>query len=217
MFSSSASWKQTSMPTPLTSLIGRLREIKQVCELLRQPYVRLLTLLGSPGVGKTRLSLAVADALTNEFPDGIYFVSLQDLREADMVLPTIAHRLDLMEPIHSPSVQHIRQEYMHILRAYLHDKQILLVLDNFEHLLDAAVFIEALLEASPQLKVLVTSRAALHLYGEHEFEVPPLEVAEPEPLMNVSVLKQTAAIQLFAQRAQAVNRAFALTQQMRRL
>ena len=131
---------RTSIPTPSASLIGREWAVKLVSEQLRQDEVRLLTLLGAGGVGKTRLSLAVAASLKNAFADGVYFVSLGDIREATLVPSTIAQALDLLEPIRGTS-SHIFPSYEHILKVFLREKDILLVLDNFEHLLDATIFI----------------------------------------------------------------------------
>ncbi len=204
---------QSTLPTPSTSLIGREWAIKLVCELVQQDEVRLLTLLGAGGVGKTRLSLAIAATLKDEFADGVFFVSLGDIREAALVPSTIAQALDLLEPLRGTAFPHASPSYEHILKNFLCEKEVLLVLDNFEHLLDATIFIGELLEAVPHLKLLVTSRATLPLNGGYEFGVPPLEVPDPTLATNPAVLAQSPAIRLFVERVKAVNPRFALTEQ----
>jgi predicted ATPase/transcriptional regulator with XRE-family HTH domain len=191
-----------NLPTALTSFVGRDREVGQVGDLLAQADVRLLTLTGPPGIGKTRLSLAVAKARRHAFAHGVCFVPLAPLADPALVLPTVAQTLGLQEG----TGQLIAQ----ILSAYLRDKQLLLVLDNFEQVLAAAPAIAALLTQVPHLKLLVTSRAPLHVYGEHEFPVPPLEL--PAAVPSVTALQQVAAVSLWVQRAQAVRPDFTLTE-----
>jgi len=169
-------------------------------------------LLGTAGVGKTRLSLAVAATLLDKFADGIFFVSLGDIHEAALVPSTIAQVLDLVEPLRGASFSGVSPSYEHILKAFLGEKDILLVLDNFEHLLDASVFIGEMLEAAPRLKLLVTSRVILPLHGGYEFGVPPLEVPDPALVTNATALAQSPAVRLFVERVKAVNPRFALTE-----
>jgi predicted ATPase/DNA-binding CsgD family transcriptional regulator len=219
---------------PRSPLIGRDQEVAAVQHLLLQAQVGLLTLTGPGGIGKTRLALQVAANLLDHFVDGVYLVALAPLSEPALVATEIARTLGVRE---APGYS-----LQESLQAYLGDKQLLLVLDNFEQILAAAPLVNALLAESPRLKVLVTSRAPLHLYGEQEFPVPPLAlpifdfgfsildldtIADQSKIQNLSwqdlklvlagskidtvSLSKFAAIDLFCQRARAVNPAFALT------
>jgi predicted ATPase/DNA-binding CsgD family transcriptional regulator/tRNA A-37 threonylcarbamoyl transferase component Bud32 len=191
------------LPAYLTPLLGRGQEIGATCDLLRREEVRLLALTGPGGIGKTRLAVQLATELLADFVDGAYFVSLAPLSDFELVIPAIAQTLEVKESGALP--------LMDILKAFLKDKYLLLVIDNFEQLLPASPQLADLLTSCPHLKLLVTSRAALHLQGEHEFLVPPLAVPDLTHLPEQEVLSQYAAVALFLQHAQAVKPAFNLT------
>ena len=159
-----------NLPAQLTPLIGRAQEVAAACTLLCRPEVRLLTLTGTGGIGKTRLALQVATDLLADFADGVCFVSLAPVSDPDLVVATIVQTLGLKDTGGQALLDHLRD--------YLSDKQLLLLLDNFEQVLDAAPRFAELLVACPHLKILVTSRAVLHLRGEHEFPVPPLALPD---------------------------------------
>src|SRR5690348_5218223 len=191
------------LPTQLPPLIGRQQEVAVACRFLRRPHVRLLTFTGTGGVGKTRLALQVASALVEDFADGICSVPLAPIRDPDLVVPAIAQALGLKEGGAG--------SFLALLQAALRDKQLLLLLDNFEQILPSAPQLMKLLAACPGLKLLVTSRAVLHVQGEQEFLVPPLALPNLKQLPEPEVLADYAAIALFLQRAQAVMPTFELT------
>ncbi len=192
-----------NLPAQLTPLIGRDQEVAAVCTSLRRPEVRLVTLTGTGGIGKTRLAIQVTTEVLADFPDGVFFVSLASLSDPALVLSTIAQILDVKESGARP--------FSDLLTADLRDKHLLLCLDNFEHLLPAAPQLTDLLTACPHLAMLVTSRAVLHLQGEHVFPVPPLAVPDLTQLPPTDTLPDYAAVALFLQRAQAVQPTFQLT------
>jgi predicted ATPase/DNA-binding CsgD family transcriptional regulator len=204
-----ASQDWLSFPVPLTSFVGREQEIKTVCTLLRQPEIRLLTLIGPGGVGKTRLGLQVAASLASELDGQVCLLSLQDTSNPGLVIPAIARELGLQE-LRSQSI-------LDLLKAYLRKKRLLLLLDNLEQVLDAAPALVHLLEDCPGLKILATSRASLRVSGEQTFCVPPLALPNLAQLPEKEQLLQYSAITLFVERATTVLPAFHLTEENRRL
>ena len=169
---------RTNLPIPATPFLGREAELRAVCDLLARDDVRLLTLTGTGGTGKTRLALQSAGALADRYPDGVYWVPLAPLRDPQLVLKSAAEALEAADGL----AEHVA------------DRRLLLLLDNFEHLVDAAVDVADVLGRCPNLDVLVTSREPLHVAGEHEYAVPPLEHAQ--------------AVDFFAARARAIDPAF---------
>ncbi len=197
-----------NLPVQLTSLIGREQEVAAVCSLLQRTDVRLVTLMGTGGIGKTRLGLAVATELLDTFVAGVCFVPLAPVSDPALVVPTIARLLGLAPTHTGPQPATIHMEY---LKAFLQDKHFLLALDNFEQVVPAALDLVELLSACPHLKMLVTSRAVLHIQGEHEFAVPPLAFPKRTQLPALEELPQYAAIALFLERTLAIKPDFALT------
>jgi predicted ATPase/transcriptional regulator with XRE-family HTH domain len=192
-----------NLPTPLTPFIGREWEVTAVRAILLRPEVRLLTIIGPPGIGKTRLGMQVAAQVQEDFADGVCFITLAPVSDARFVVAAIARSLKIKDTGSEPLLGRVIE--------YLHSRQLLLVLDNFEHVLPAAPLIVELLEAVPQLKVLVSSRAALQVYGEHEFVVPPLALPDLKQLPPLDQLLRYAAVELFVQRVRAVRQEFTLS------
>ncbi len=192
-----------NLPRQATALIGREREAAAVAALLRRPDVTLVTLTGPGGTGKTRLALQVAAEVLEDFAAGVWFVDLAALTDPNMVVGAMAQALGVNEAPTEPLAT--------VLQTHLRDRQVLLVLDNFEHVLAAAPGVDALLRAAPGLKVLVTSRVPLQLYGEHEYSVPPLALPDRRTVPSLEWLTQYEAVRLFIDRAQAVRAEFAVT------
>jgi predicted ATPase/transcriptional regulator with XRE-family HTH domain len=206
------------LPLPPTPLLGREREVAHLCALLRAGDARLITLIGPPGIGKTRLALAAADALAEGIADGVWFVPLARLADPALVLPTIARTLGLQEAGGTPIAR--------MLQEWLRARHVLLLLDNFEQVLDAAPRVTELLEVCPGLKVLVTSRVPLHLRGEREYPVLPLDLPPAVPILpsalpsavgyqpqqlSLEQLTQYAAVALFVARVRDILPSFQLT------
>ncbi len=192
----------TNLPLQLTSFIGREREIAEVERLLGT--TRLLMLVGSGGCGKTRLALQVAAVLRDEFPDGVWLVDLAPLADPSLVPQTVASMFGLRESGETLLAN--------ILQSFFHAKNMLLVLDNCEHLIQAcAELCETLLRACPDLKILATSREALNIAGETSFRVPSLALPDPQPLPPLEILSQYEALRLFLSRANAARSDLQLT------
>lgn len=192
-----------NLPAPLTPLVGRKSELAAICARLREPAVRLLTLTGAGGSGKTRLALQAAAELTDRFADGICFVDLSTVSDPALVPIVIGKALQVKE--------HEGVPLSESLKAYLRPRQLLLLLDNFEQVAAAAPLIVELLRAAPALTVLVTSRTALRLSGEHQFVVSPLELPHTRPLPPLAELAEYEAVRLFEERARAVRPDFTLS------
>ncbi len=196
-----------ALPLALTALIGREHDEAAVLRLIQQHDVRLLTLVGPPGVGKTRLAIQVAASLQDLCSDGIVFVALAALREPQLVLRAIAQSLG----VHDAGTRPL----LYSLQDHLREKNMLLLLDNFEQVVAAAPLVVDLAVTCPGLTVLVTSRAALHVRGEHEFAVSPLALPAPGTPLDVlndpAAVRQFAAVALFIARAQAVKHDFHLS------
>jgi predicted ATPase/class 3 adenylate cyclase len=188
--------RPTNLPVQPTPLIGRERELAAVTSLVRQEQVRLVTLTGAAGSGKTRLALQASAELIEGFADGVFVVGFVGVADSELVLPTVAQTLGVTESGASPLAD--------ALSDFLHDKQALLVLDNLEHLLEAAPLLGDLLAAAPGLKLLVTSRAALRLTAEHDYPVPPLSLPDPDRLPELASFARYESVALFLDRARAV-------------
>ncbi len=192
-----------NLPALLTPMIGREQEIAAVCALLRQPDVHLVTLTGTGGVGKTCLGLQIASDLSKDFADGVCFVSLAPISDPDLVISTIAQALELRESGEQP--------YIELLSASLHEKHLLLFLDNFEQVIGAAPELAELQGRCPSLKILVTSREVLRVRAEQEFPVLPLALPNLSNLSEPESVSQYAAVALFLQRARSYRPDFQLT------
>src|SRR5260221_3715512 len=166
------------VPSSLTPLVGREQDVAAACALLARPEVRLVTLLGAGGIGKTRLAMQVAMQVRERYVDGVCFVALAPISDPGLVISSIAHELGLQEGGAQPLVEAVQ--------AWLRDKQFLLLLDNFEQIVSAAPLLAELLVACPRLTIVVTSREVLHLRAEHLFPVPPLALPDLAHLPSVS-------------------------------
>ncbi|MDQ3856376.1 MAG: tetratricopeptide repeat protein, partial [Chloroflexota bacterium] len=195
--------RPNNLPLQPTPFLGREQEIEVVGRLLREDFTRLVTLTGPGGTGKTRLALQTAAEVLDKFDDGVFFVSLAALTDPSLVASTIAHDLGLVESGGEPILE--------VLKEWVNDKRLLLVIDNFEQVADAAPVVTELLADCPRLKVMVTSRAPLRLRGEHEYPVAPLSTPDPKHLPDLQTLTQYDAVRLFIERAREVRPDFEVT------
>jgi predicted ATPase/class 3 adenylate cyclase len=195
--------RPTNLPAQATPLVGRASEIDALQALLADEEVRLVTLTGPGGTGKTRLALHAAAEMVELFPNGVWLVSLEAVQDPALLLPTIAQTLGLHESGDRPLDS--------VIHEHLAGQRVLLVLDNFEQLLDAARTVSNLLDATPGVRVLVTSRAPLRIAAEHALPVPPLALPDPASLPALESLSRYEAVALFLERARAVAPSFAVT------
>ena len=187
-----------SLPVPATDLVGRDAELAGLAALLRTPEVRLVTLTGTGGSGKTRLAIAFAQRVVEAFPDGVYFVPLADVTSQDVMWTTIATVLDLPSEVRTPSR----------VLSQMAQRNALIVLDNLEQLPGADRVVSDVLASAPRVTIVATARRPLHVAGEHEYHVPGLEVPHPQEL---STAERAGAVRLFVQQATMVRSGFALT------
>ena len=196
------SWAVAAPPTPLTSLVGRRREVAALRRLLRRRDARSVTLVGPGGVGKTRLAVQVTEESVAAFADGVAFADLSSVVDPALVLPTIARSLGVRDAGDPPPDT--------MVAAAIDNRDLLLVLDNFEQVVEAAPRLSARLAACPRLTILTTSRAVLRVADERVFTVPPLRAPDPASAPPLASLLDSEAVELFAERARAANPAFVL-------
>src|SRR6266446_5530856 len=200
--------RPANLPVQRTGFVGREKEVAAVKELLLRQDVRLLTITGPGGIGKTRLAVEVANGLVESFPGGTHFVSLSSLSDPGLIASVIVQALGIREAGGQSPLEILKKNLQESSRAPM-----LLLLDNFEHLVQAAPTVAELLATGPNLKIMVTSRAALHVYGEHEFPVPPLALPDSRSMPSVQVLLQCPAVALFVQRATVAKPDFELNRE----
>ncbi len=199
--------RPSNLPVQRTAFVAREHEESTLTQLLSRPDVRLATLTGPGGIGKTRLALQVAQKIADQFPGGVCFVALSSVRDGGLIASAIAQAVGVHESGNQTPQERLK-EYLGGL-----DQPLLLLLDNFEHLVVSAPLVAQLLGAGPKLKIIITSQAPLHIYGEHEFPVPPLALPNPKSIPALDVLSRIPAVALFVERAQAVKHEFALTKE----
>lgn len=203
----------STIPAQVTPFVGREEDLAALRSLLCPPEgvgpapVRLLTLTGAGGTGKTRLSMELASRILKEnpdrFPDGAWFISLSLITSATLVIPTIAEGLRVLETARASLLDDIKK--------HLRDKHLLLLLDNFEHVMEAAGVVADLLAAAPGISIVVTSRAVLRLYGEYEYPLAPLALPDPRQTPSLADIARAPAVALFVDRARAADPGFRLT------
>jgi predicted ATPase/class 3 adenylate cyclase len=195
---------RSNLPSQPTTFIGRNTELEQIIDLIDQPDCRLLTLVGPGGIGKTRLALHVADQRLDYYPHGIYFVPLAPLALSECIIPTIADALNFSFDIHSSDLDPVEQ-----LLDYLRERKALLVMDNFEHLLDSAGLIGDILNQTSEIKLLVTSREKLNLQAEWLFDVKSMRYPRNGAGHNI---EEYSAVQLFIERARKADNSFTISE-----
>jgi predicted ATPase len=200
--------RPSNIPVQRTGFVGREKEVAAAKELLLRQDVRLVTVTGPGGIGKTRLAVEVGNGLVESFPGGIHFVSLSPISDPGLIASVIVQTLGVREAGGQSPLDSLKKYLQDSLRAAM-----LFLLDNFEHLVQAAPMVAELLAMCPNLKILVTSRAALHVYGEREFPVLPLALPDVRSLPSLEILSQYPAVALFVQRAVAVKPDFELNQE----
>jgi len=200
--------RPTNIPVQRTRFVGREKEVGAVEELLLRPDVRLVTVTGPGGIGKTRLVVEVVNGLLDRFPGGTYFVPLSAVKDAALIASLLVQTLGIREVGGQTPPEILRQNLQDSSRA-----PTLILLDNFEHLIEAAPFVAELLAMAPKLKILVTSRSALHVYGEQEFPAPPLALPDARSLQPLEALAKYPAVALFVQRAVAAKPDFELNRE----
>jgi predicted ATPase len=198
--------RPATLPVARNGFVGREREAASARELLSRAGVRLITITGPGGIGKTRLALEIAGGLSEQFAGGVHFVQLSPLTDPHSIPSAIVQALGIRE-VGEQSALDVLKKY---LKEYVRSP-ILLILDNFEHLAAAASLVSQLLTVNANLKILVTSRAALHIYGEHDFPVPPLSLPDAKALPSLDALAEYSGVALFVQRASAAKPGFELT------
>jgi predicted ATPase/serine/threonine protein kinase len=197
--------RPANLPVQRTGFMGRKKEVAALKELLMRHDVRLVTVTGPGGIGKTRLAVHVAGEVAEHFPGGAHFVPLSSLGDPGLIASAIVQTLGIREAGGHSALEILKKNLQDPSRAPM-----LLLLDNFEHLIQVAPIVADLLATAPNLKILVTSRAALHVYGEHEFPVPPLALPDSRSKSSVELLSQCPAVALFVQRAAAAKPDFEL-------
>jgi predicted ATPase/class 3 adenylate cyclase len=195
--------RPTNLPPQRTSFVGREREVAEVTSLLAE--TRLLTLTGPGGTGKTRLALKVAADLLDRFSDGVFFADLSPIVDPALVSSVIAQTLLVREEA--------GRDILDTLADHLRDRHLLLVLDNSEQVIEAGAAIARLVDGAPRLTILATSRAPFHVSAEHEYQVPPLALPDPEHMADIEMVTRSEAVALFAERASAIRPGFQITSQ----
>lgn len=193
-----------NLPTLLTSTVDRTRDLAKVSTLLKDKTIHLITLIGPPGIGKTRLSIHCGNELLDSFPEGVWFVDLADVTNADFFIPTLARFLPTLNLPPSPDLSQ--------LLSGLRDKRLLLILDNFEQVVEgASLYVAQILKTCPHVKILVTSRVPLHIYGENEYPLPPLSIPPHDSNPAEDDLMQFESVQLFLARTRQHQPKFNIT------
>lgn len=194
---------KNNLPAETTEFVGRKDEIREICSLLEK--ARLVTLIGPGGIGKSRLSLKVALLCLSKFTDGVFWISLSQITRTELLISNIAKILNIVEIEGHNTLDYIK--------STLKNRRLLIILDNFEQIIDSAPVLSDLLSTAANLSLLVTSRQPLKVYGEHLFNVPPLEIPDPHSCVTVELLEKQPAVRLFLARAQAIKNDFSITQE----